>query len=211
MVYQPGAMRKLRVPLWKRILDVVVSLVALCLLSPLFALAALLIKLESKGPVFFRQVRVGQGLRSFRIWKFRTMVADAPQKGAPITAGPDPRITGVGRFLRRAKIDELPQLINVLCGDMSLVGPRPEVPRYVEMFRSDYEEILRVPPGITDFASVKYRDEATVLMHAADPEREYVTRVLPDKIQLAKEYVHQSSFFLDVSLIARTVKKVFLG
>src|SRR5262245_5866520 len=181
------------------------------MLSPLFALLALLIKVDSEGPVFFCQERVGQGHQNFVIRKFRTMVLDAPLKGSPITRSGDPRITRIGRLLRKLKIDELPQLINVLRGEMSLVGPRPEIPRYVEMFRRDYEEILRVPPGITDFASVKYRDEATMLMLASDPEHEYVTQVLPDKIKLAKEYVRRSSLLLDISLIAKTVKKIFLA
>jgi lipopolysaccharide/colanic/teichoic acid biosynthesis glycosyltransferase len=202
--------RELHHALWKRSFDVFVSSFALLILSPLFALVALLIKLDSKGPVFFRQERVGQGLQHFVIRKFRTMVVDAPLKGAPLTCGGDPRITRLGRLLRKTKIDELPQLMNVLRGEMSLVGPRPEIPRYVEMFRGDYEEILRVPPGITDFASVKYRDEATILMLASDPEHEYITRVLPDKIKLAKEYVRRSSLLVDVSLIVKTAKKILL-
>jgi lipopolysaccharide/colanic/teichoic acid biosynthesis glycosyltransferase len=204
-------MRKRRVPLLKRIFDVFVAGLGLIILSPLFALIAALIKLESEGPVFFRQERVGLGLHKFLIWKFRTMVVDAPSKGLPLTTGVDPRITRVGRILRQMKIDELPQLVNVLRGEMSLVGPRPEVSRYVEMFRADYEEILRVPPGLTDLASIKYRDEAAILVNGFDPENEYITRVLPDKIRLAKDYVRQSSFLLDVSLIAKTLKAVFLG
>jgi lipopolysaccharide/colanic/teichoic acid biosynthesis glycosyltransferase len=137
------------------------------------------------------------------------MVKDAPLKGGQLTAGADPRITRVGRILRNTKIDELPQLINVLIGDMSLVGPRPEVPRYVELFRSDYEEILRVRPGITDLASLRYRDEASVLERAKDPEREYIRFVLPDKIALAKEYVRRSSFLLDMTLILKTILRTF--
>jgi lipopolysaccharide/colanic/teichoic acid biosynthesis glycosyltransferase len=142
----------------KRLFDIVASAAGLILLSPVMLLTALLIKLDSRGPVFFKQQRVGKGFRPFLIYKFRTMVEDAPQRGSSITVGADPRITRIGRFLRKTKFDELPQLINVLKGDMSLVGPRPEVPRYVEMFRDDYEEILRVRPGITDTASLKYED-----------------------------------------------------
>jgi lipopolysaccharide/colanic/teichoic acid biosynthesis glycosyltransferase len=200
-----------RVPLWKRLLDVFVSSLLLLLLMPLFGLIALLIKLDSKGPVFFCQERVGQGMQKFQIWKFRTMIADAPLRGAPLTIDGDRRITRFGRILRKTKIDELPQLINVLAGEMCLVGPRPEVPRYVEMFRQDYEEILQIPPGITDIASVKYSDEAALLTLAYDPEHEYVTRVLPDKIELAKQYVRNSSFSLDLSLITQTVKKILFG
>lgn len=144
------------------------------------------------------------------IYKFRTMVADAPLKGGQLTSGGDSRITRLGHILRQTKIDELPQLINVFRGDMSLVGPRPEVPRYVDLFRYDYQEILRVQPGITDLASLKYRDESAILRFAADPEHEYVTRVLPDKIALAKEYARRSSFFLDITLIFRTIVKIFV-
>jgi lipopolysaccharide/colanic/teichoic acid biosynthesis glycosyltransferase len=186
------------------------SSVGLFLLFPLFAVVAVAIKLDSKGPVFFRQERIGQGLRKFVIYKFRTMVEDAPRKGGQLTTTEDSRITRVGRFLRHNKIDELPQLINVLRGEMSLVGPRPEVPRYVDLFRREYEEILQMPPGITDFASLKYRDESAALQLAQDPEREYVTRLLPDKIALAKEYVRRSSFRLDMSLLLQTIVKVFV-
>jgi lipopolysaccharide/colanic/teichoic acid biosynthesis glycosyltransferase len=201
-------MRALPIPVWKRSVDVVASSVGLLLLSPLFAVTALLIKLDSKGPVFFRQERIGYGLRTFVIYKFRTMVVDASLKGGLLTSGGDSRITRIGRVLRKSKIDELPQLINVLRGEMSLVGPRPEVARYVELYRREYEEILQVQPGITDLASLKYRNESALLELAADPEREYVTRVLPDKIALAREYVRRSSFLFDMSLIFRTLLKI---
>jgi lipopolysaccharide/colanic/teichoic acid biosynthesis glycosyltransferase len=195
-------------PIWKRLLDVFVSSVGLLFLSPLFAAVAVLIKFDSRGPLFFRQERVGQGLRTFCIYKFRTMVVDAPLKGGPLTAPEDPRITRLGRALRKTKVDELPQLINVLRGEMTLVGPRPEVPRYVALFQDDYEEILRARPGITDLASLKYRDESSALSLAADPEQEYLTRVLPDKIALAKEYIRRSSFTFDLSLILKTVARI---
>jgi len=193
----------------KRLADILVSSAGLLLLSPLFVLVAVLIKLDSRGPVFFRQERIGQGFDPFLIYKFRSMVKDAPQRGGLLTAGQDPRVTSIGRLLRKAKIDEIPQLINVLVGEMSLVGPRPEVRRYVDLFQSDYEEILQVRPGITDLASLKYRDESSVLMEAADPEKEYITRILPDKIALAKEYVRRSSLLFDASLILKTFVKVF--
>jgi lipopolysaccharide/colanic/teichoic acid biosynthesis glycosyltransferase len=193
----------------KRLFDIVVSSLGLVLLSPLMTGAALLIKLDSKGPIFFRQERIGKGFRAFYIFKFRTMVQDAPHKGGPLTAGDDPRVTRVGRFLRKAKIDELPQLINVLKGEMSLVGPRPEVRPYVELFPKDYEEILKVRPGITDLASLKYRDEAVTLQRAENPEDEYLRRVLPDKIRLAKEYINKASFSFDLKLILRTIFKLF--
>lgn len=189
----------------KRAFDVTASLIGLILLSPLLLAAAVLVKLDSKGPVFFRQWRVGRQFRPFAIYKFRTMVMGSDRRGPAVTVRGDARVTRVGRALRWTKLDEMPQLWNVLRGDMSLVGPRPEVPRYVELFHDDYEEILQARPGITDLASVKYRDEAGLLAAAADPEREYVGRILPDKIVLAKEYVRQSSLPFDCRLILRTL------
>jgi lipopolysaccharide/colanic/teichoic acid biosynthesis glycosyltransferase len=174
----------------------------------LFAVVSLLIKFDSRGPILFRQERIGQGFRPFLIYKFRTMVEDASQKGGMITVANDPRVTRVGRLLRETKIDELPQLINVLNGDMSLVGPRPEVPKYVEMFRQDYEEILKVRPGITDPASLKYRDEAAFLGNCEYSEQEYCRRILPEKIKLSKQYLRQSSILFDVSLILKTLPKL---
>jgi lipopolysaccharide/colanic/teichoic acid biosynthesis glycosyltransferase len=192
----------------KRLFDLVAAAAGLIVLSPVMLLAAFLIKIDSPGPVFFKQQRIGMGFRPFLIYKFRTMVQDAAQRGASITVGDDPRITRVGRILRRTKIDELPQLINVLKGEMSLVGPRPEVPRYVDMFRKDYEEILKVRPGITDPASLRYQNEAEWLSQFDNPETEYINRVLPDKIALAKQYVRESSFMVDIVLILRTVPKL---
>ena len=192
----------------KRLFDITFSLLGLIVLSPLFVLAALLVKLTSRGPVFFAQQRVGRSFRPFQILKFRTMVVDAPKLGGQLTAGRDPRVTTVGRFLRATKIDELPQLINVLRGDMSFVGPRPEVPRYVEQFHMDYEELLRVRPGITDLASLKYRHESELLGEADDPEAMYVTTILPDKIELGKEYVRKRSLPLDIQLICKTVLRM---
>jgi lipopolysaccharide/colanic/teichoic acid biosynthesis glycosyltransferase len=192
----------------KRLFDLCVSSIALIVLSPLMIAVGLLVRLSSPGPALFKQERIGRKFRSFMIYKFRSMVQDAPQRGGPITFGNDPRITRVGRILRKMKVDELPQLFNVLKGEMSLVGPRPEARRYVELFRADYEDILQVRPGITDLASVKYRDEATILGQARDPEREYVERVLPEKIRLAKEYVAAASFWLDVTIITKTVWRI---
>ncbi len=192
----------------KRLFDVVVAAIGLLVLLPIFGVVAILIKLDSSGPVFFRQERMGRGFRSFSVYKFRTMVKDAPLKGGPITFGDDPRVTRLGRLLRKSKVDELPQLVNVLKGDMSLVGPRPEVRRYVEMFSRDYEEILRIRPGITDLASLRYRNEAEILGKATNPEEEYVQRILPEKIQLAREYIKHSSFSFDLLLIAKTLLTV---
>lgn len=195
----------------KRTFDVSVAALGLIALSPLMLILAVLIKLDSQGPVFFKQKRIGKNFRAFLIYKFRTMKENAELSGPVITIGEDPRITRVGRFLRRAKVDELPQLINVLKGEMSLVGPRPELPRFVELFRREYAEILTVRPGITDLASLKYRDEASLLDEAKNPEEEYLTRVLPDKIRLAKDYLQRASFFFDLSLILRTIIKLIDG
>jgi lipopolysaccharide/colanic/teichoic acid biosynthesis glycosyltransferase len=193
----------------KHAFDIVVAAFGLMLCAPLFLLVAALIKLDSKGTVFFHQERVGKHFRPFHIYKFRSMILDAPRQGALISVAGDPRVTRIGRLLRKTKIDELPQLINILKGEMSFVGPRPEVPKYVQLFRKDYEEILQVNPGITDLASLKYRDEAGVLGQSANPEQEYIARVLPDKIQLAKDYLRRSSFFFDLTLILRTSFRLF--
>jgi lipopolysaccharide/colanic/teichoic acid biosynthesis glycosyltransferase len=193
----------------KRTFDIAVSSLALLLCSPLFLAVATLIKLDSNGPVFFAQQRIGKHFRPFWIYKFRSMVRDASEKGSLISVEHDPRITRIGHVLRKTKIDELPQLINVLKGEMSLVGPRPEVPTFVQLFRNDYEEILQVYPGITDLASLKYRDEAALLARSKNPEQEYVEHVLPDKIKLAKEYVKKSSFLFDLVLILRTPLRLF--
>jgi lipopolysaccharide/colanic/teichoic acid biosynthesis glycosyltransferase len=193
----------------KRGFDIVVSLTALILLIPPMVVAATIIKLDSEGPVFFKQERIGKGFRPFWIYKFRTMRKPANGNGSQVTVGNDPRITRIGWFLRQTKIDELPQLINILRGEMSFVGPRPEVPRYVQLFQQDYREILTVRPGLTDLASLKYRDEAALLARATNPEEEYTTRVLPDKIELAKDYLRQASLLFDLKIICKTLFKLF--
>ena len=192
----------------KRLFDIVAAAAGLIVLCPLFAIIAVLIKWDSDGPVFFRQSRIGRHFRPFFIYKFRTMLSDAPASGPLLTVGDDPRITRVGRWLRRTKLDELPQLINILTGDMSFVGPRPEVERYVRLFRTEYAEILQVRPGITDLASLKYRAESTLLARSPKPEEEYVTRILPDKLRLGQQYVRELSLGGDVMLIARTLAAV---
>ena len=194
----------------KRALDLVGASFGVLLVSPLLIVAAVAIKLDSRGPVLFRQLRMGRGMKPFSILKFRTMVVDAPQLGNALTVGRDPRITRVGRVLRRTKLDELPQLINVLKGDMSLVGPRPEVPEYVALYREDYERILTVRPGITGLASIKYRHEAEILAQAENPEHEYVTRVLPEKIALAEEYLRRATLVFDVTLMLKTLTRLFV-
>ena len=192
----------------KRVFDFTLSALGLLILGPLFVLVAILIKLDSPGPIFFRQERMGQGFRPFLIYKLRTMIQNAHTQGPLVTAGRDSRVTRVGGVLRRTKIDELPQLLNVLKGEMSFVGPRPEVRKYAEMFRQDYEEILRIKPGITDLASLKYRHETEVLGRSSNPEEQYVTEILPDKIKLAKEYLMMSSFWVDMRVITKTIFKM---
>ena len=196
----------------KRFFDLLCAVVGLLLLAPLLLGIALWIKLDSRGPVFFRQQRVGRAGVLFRIHKFRTMVADAPMLGAQITVGADPRITRAGRFLRRSKLDELPQLLDVLAGSMSLVGPRPEVPHYVAMYPSSLRaKVLSVRPGITDRASIEFRNEGALLAAAADPEREYVEVVLPAKLRFAVDYVDHATLAYDLRLLARTLKTLLLG
>ncbi|WP_447968795.1 SDR family NAD(P)-dependent oxidoreductase [Nitrospira sp. M1] len=193
----------------KRSFDLLVACVGLTLLAPVFVLLALLIKIESKGPVFFAQTRMGQGFRKFSILKFRTMIDRPVPTGGLLTIGHDSRVTRIGNILRRVKLDELPQLINVIKGEMSLVGPRPEVPQYVDMFRNDYEEVLETRPGLVDLASLKYIDEQMMLGHVANPEEEYVKTILPDKIRLAKVYVAYSSFLLDLVILVQASFKIF--
>ena len=196
----------------KRLFDIVMAGLALLLMSPLLIGIAAWIRLDSVGPVFFRQERVGRHGRPFRIHKFRTMVTDAERLGAQITVSGDPRITAAGRFLRRSKLDELPQLIDVLAGTMSLVGPRPEVPRYVAMYPTALrEKVLSVRPGITDPASIEFRDEGALLAAAADPEREYADVVLPAKLRFAADYVDHASLAYDLRLIGLTLKALVLN
>jgi lipopolysaccharide/colanic/teichoic acid biosynthesis glycosyltransferase len=193
----------------KRAFDVSASLAGLVVLSPLLAVAAIVIRAESPGPALFLQERVGRYGRSFRIIKLRTMRAAQPGETRQITVGADPRITRFGRFLRRTKLDELPQLINVLKGEMSLVGPRPEVPRYVERYSPENRAILlSVRPGMTDFAAIEFSDEAELLASAADPDTAYVEEIMPQKFALYKRYVEDRSFLLDLTLIFRTVLKI---
>lgn len=189
----------------KRIFDFVVAFIGLVLLLPLFVLVSCLIKLDSAGPVFFRQERVGRYGAIFRIFKFRTMTVNTESKGQ-ITVGCDARITQIGHALRRYKIDELPQLINVLFGEMSLVGPRPEVPRYVDRYPENIRNIvLSVSPGITDWASVQFKEENVILGAAKDPERTYVEEILPVKLDYYVSYVNKRSLMMDIKIILVTL------
>ena len=193
----------------KHLFDFVSSLAGLIFLSPLFVVIAVWIRIDSVGPVFFRQVRIGRYGRPFRIFKFRTMYADAEARGRKITVGDDPRITRAGRSLRKFKLDELPQLFNVVKGEMSLVGPRPEVPHYVEFYPEEIRrQVLSIRPGITDFASILYKDENTVLAGAADPEATYVNVVLPEKLKHYGRYVSERTFGLDFKIILLTLIEI---
>ena len=194
----------------KRTFDIVAALAGLVLFSPVLLLAAVAIRADSVGPIIFRQRRVGRYFQPFLIYKFRTMRHEVDSRRA-ITVDGDAPVTRVGRWLRASKADELPQLFNVLRGDMSIVGPRPEVPRYVELFRQEYRAVLRVRPGLTDPAAVKYRDESALLSRARDPEAEYVRRILPDKIRLSTDYVRHASLLLDVQVVVRTLVALLPG
>lgn len=193
----------------KRLFDIAFAALALLLLCPVLLAVALWVRLDSPGPVLFRQQRVGQGGRLFGIYKFRTMHTGAEAVGPQITVGMDARITRAGAWLRRSKVDELPQFLNVLCGDMSVVGPRPEVPRYVAHYPADLRAVaLSVRPGITDLASIAFRNESDLLAHSPDPERTYVEQILPAKLRYAQQYVRTRSLWLDLQIIARTVLAV---
>ena len=188
----------------KRFFDVIASGLGLIVLSPLFLILAIWIKLDSKGPVFYRQVRVGFKNKDFRIFKFRSMRVGA-DKGSLVTiGGHDPRVTRSGYFIRKFKFDELPQLINVFLGDMSLVGPRPEVRHYVDYWTPEQMHVLDVRPGITDPASIKFRNENELMEKAEDPEKYYIEVIMQEKIKLYLEYVEKHSFFYDLGLIFKT-------
>jgi lipopolysaccharide/colanic/teichoic acid biosynthesis glycosyltransferase len=193
----------------KRALDIVLSIIGLLILLPFFPFVAILIKIDSGGPIFFRQERMGKDFCLFTIYKFRTMTANADKKGTLITAGGDNRITRVGGFLRRYKIDELPQLYNVLKGDMSFVGPRPEVSKYVQLFETEYRKLLTVRPGITDLASLRYSNEEAILGKSKALEEVYISTILPEKIKLSSHYVDSHSLMTDLKLILLTVLKAF--
>jgi len=194
----------------KRLFDLFFSLTGLLLLMPVYLPIAIWVRLDSPGPVFFRQVRVGQFGNPFRIFKFRTMYADAEARGRMITVGDDPRITRAGRFLRKFKLDELPQLFNVVKGEMSLVGPRPEVPRYVKFYPEEIRtQVLSIRPGITDIASILYKNENIVLAGAADPEATYVNVVLPEKLKHYVRYVSERSLWLDFKIVMMTLREIF--
>ena len=193
----------------KRLFDIVSSGIGLLCLAPVFVVMAIWIKLDSRGPVFYRQTRVGRYGRDFRIFKFRSMRVGS-DKGRQITVGErDPRITRSGYFIRRYKIDELPQLINVFLGDMSVVGPRPEVRKYVDLYSEEQRKVFQVRPGITDLASIKYRNENELLSQVDDPDTYYIDVTMPDKLTINLEYIRHQSFMGDIKIIFNTLFKIF--
>lgn len=191
-----------------RFFDILFSSLGVVVLSPLFLVLAVWIKLDSKGPVFYKQSRVGKNDEDFRLYKFRTMVVNADKKGLITVGGRDPRVTRAGYFLRKYKLDELPQLVNVLRGNMSLVGPRPEVRKYVEMYTPEQRKVLSVKPGLTDYASIHYIDENRVLAKSDDPERTYIDIIIPEKISYNMKYIENRSVKEYFKIIFMTLGKI---
>lgn len=194
----------------KCLFDFIFSFIGLILIAPLLGLITFLIKLNSPGPVFFRGTRIGKNRKPFRVFKFRTMVIEAEKLGGPSTSADDPRLTKIGKFLKKYQLDETPQLINVLKGEMSLVGPRPEVPVYVDMMTEEEKEtILSALPGMTDLASLWNFHEGEILKGSLDPEKTYMEKIRPEKIRLQMKYVKNRSFWLDIKIILKTILKIF--
>jgi lipopolysaccharide/colanic/teichoic acid biosynthesis glycosyltransferase len=193
----------------KRLFDIVFSLLALIILFPFCAVVALVIILDSRGGVFYLQKRVGQNNKDFDLFKFRTMRTGSDRKGLLTVGSRDPRVTAVGYYLRKYKVDELPQLLNVLLGSMSFVGPRPEVRKYVDLYTEEQRKILQVKPGITDYASLAYFDENDLLVQSQDPERTYISQVMPAKLELNKKYIAEAGLITDIKIIWQTLRKIF--
>ena len=191
-----------------RLLDIVLSLLGLIFLLPIFLILAVWIKFDSQGSIFFRQIRVGKDGRDFRIYKFRTMIVNAEKMGIITIGERDPRITNSGYFLRKYKLDELPQLINVLKGEMSFVGPRPEVRKYVEMYNQEQLKILTVKPGITDYASIEYINEDEILGKSLDPEKTYIEEIMPQKIKYNMKYINNKTVIEYFKIIFLTIIKI---
>ena len=192
--------------MWKRFFDFIISLIVLIIFGPLFLILGILIKKDSEGPVFYRQIRIGKDGKPFRIFKFRTMVNNADKSGVTSTKEDDVRITKMGKFIREYNLDELAQFINVLKGEMSIVGPRPEIPYYVNMFTEEEKIILSVKPGITDWACIWNPDEAKLLAGSDDPDRDYLEKIRPEKIRLQLKYVKEHSFWIDFKIMLMTLK-----
>ncbi|OOF68571.1 glycosyl transferase [Rodentibacter pneumotropicus] len=191
-----------------RFFDFILSLIGLVVLAPIFFILAIWIKTDSSGPVFYKQIRVGKNGKDFSLFKFRSMVVDAEKKGLITVGGRDPRITRSGYFIRKYKLDELPQLMNVLVGDMSLVGPRPEVRKYVDLYNEEQQKILSVQPGITDYASIEYMDENEILGKSDDPEKTYIEEIMSEKIKYNMKYIQNKSLIEYFKIIFLTVLKI---
>ena len=192
----------------KRLFDLMITIPMLLLVSPFFLIIALLIKIGSNGPVFYMQTRVGLNNRDFKIFKFRTMHINADKAGLLTVGGRDPRVTPIGFFLRKYKLDELPQLLNVLFGSMSLVGPRPEVRKYVDLYNAEQQKVLSVKPGITDYASIEYSEENDLLAKSNDPEKTYIEEIMPAKLLLNQKYIAEKSIITDLKIIWMTAAKI---
>ncbi len=193
----------------KRLFDILFSLFALLLFAPFFILISILVLFSGKGGIFFFQTRVGKGNKDFQIFKFRTMIPDSEKLGQLTVGDKDNRITKVGYYLRKLKVDEVPQLINVLMGDMSVVGPRPEVRKYVNMYNAEQLRVLEVKPGITDWASLKYFSESELMGKSANPEKTYIEKIMPEKLSINLEYINNRSLATDIKIIAKTIGRVF--
>lgn len=194
----------------KRAFDIFFSLGGIIILSPIFIVLWALVRLESKGGAIFTQIRVGRGNKDFRLYKFRSMYVDSEKKGQLTVGGRDPRITRTGYYLRKFKLDELTQLFNVLKGDMSLVGPRPEVRKYVDMYTPEQMEVLSVRPGVTDYASIRYFDENEILGRSSNPEHDYIHTIMPEKLRLNLEYIRDHNLLKDIQIIFTTLSKILI-
>ena len=192
----------------KRIFDIIFSLIGIILLLPLFIIISLWIMIDSKGGIFYIQQRIGKNGKSFGLYKFRTMYVDSDKKGLLTVGGRDPRVTKAGYWLRKYKLDELPQLFNVLKGDMSIVGPRPEVKKYTDLYTEEQRKVLSVKPGITDYASIEYVDENEVLAKSSNPEKTYIDEIMPHKLELNKKYILNKGLITDMKIILLTIKKI---
>ncbi len=192
----------------KRLFDIFFSSIGLILLSPLLLIVSLFIIFDSKGGIFYKQIRIGKNEKVFYLYKFRTMFSNSDKKGLLTVGNKDSRITKIGYYLRKYKLDELPQLINVFLGSMSLVGPRPEVKKYVDLYSAEQKMVLSVKPGITDFASLKYSNENEILAQFDDAEKAYIERIMPDKLQLNLKYINEKNMFVDIKIIVLTLLKI---
>ena len=192
----------------KRIFDLFLAIPSLIILSPVFLISAILIKLESPGPIIFAQERIGQNGKIFKLYKFRTMIKDASKVGPPVTTANDPRITKVGKLLRKYKIDEMLQIINIIKGDMSVIGPRPEIKKYVEMFKDEYKEILKIKPGMTDYALIAFRNEEEILAKFENVEEGYIKEIMPKKIELYKKYIKDMSLLTDIKIFFKSIWEI---